>query len=57
VAEEKKELSKSQVQDRRLRCPTCAAFPRLTNAFLDPNRGKSIRLYECEQCGERIWED
>jgi hypothetical protein len=46
-----------QAQEPRPRCPTCAAFPRLTNAFLDPRRDKSIRLYECEKYGQRIWDD
>jgi hypothetical protein len=57
VTEEKQELPKLQTQDKRPRCPTCAAFPRLAGAFLDPRRGKSIRLYECEKCGERIWDE
>ena len=55
--QEKQGLSKLQTQDKRPRCPTCAAFPILMNAFLDSRRGKNIRLYECEKCGERIWDD
>lgn len=44
------------MQDTRRRCPACTAFVRLSHAFLDTTKGKSVRLYEC-QCGERIWED
>ena len=55
--QEKERPPKPQTQDTRPRCPTCAAFPRLAGAFLDPGRSKSIRLYECEKCGERIWND
>jgi hypothetical protein len=54
--EHQEELPKPQTQDVRRRCPTCAAFPRLTQRFLDPRAGKIVRLYEC-QCGERIWDD
>jgi hypothetical protein len=43
-------------QEHLPRCPTCAAFPRLTLSMLDPRRGKIVRLYQC-QCGERIWDD
>jgi formate dehydrogenase maturation protein FdhE len=59
VTEDNERLPKQQTQaqqDRRPICPACAAVPRLINAFLDPARGKSVRLFEC-QCGERIWDD
>ena len=39
--QEKQGLSKLQTQDKRPRCPTCAAFPILMNAFLDSRRGKN----------------
>jgi hypothetical protein len=38
------------------RCPACAAFPRLSQQFMNPRDGKTVRLYEC-QCGERIWDE
>ena len=57
VTDEKQLVPKQQAQDRTPCCPTCAAFPRLMSAFLDPRRGKSVRLYECEKCGQRIWDD
>lgn len=50
------ELSAQQTQDPRPRCPTCAAFPHLTHAILEPRTGKTVRLYRC-RCGERIWDD
>ncbi|MGY4623257.1 hypothetical protein [Bradyrhizobium sp. USDA 4486] len=50
------ELQKQQTQDHGPRCPTCAAFPRLTQSLLDTRKGKTIRLFQC-QCGERIWDD
>jgi hypothetical protein len=52
----KKELPKPPMQDHRPRCPTCAAFPRLTHTMLEPRTGKTVRLYQC-QCGERIWNE
>jgi DNA-directed RNA polymerase subunit RPC12/RpoP len=39
------------------RCPTCAAGVHLTLSFLDPRRGKTVRLYHCAACGERLWDD
>ena len=58
MTENDQELPQQQQQtrDTRRRCPTCAAFPKLTHRFLDPRQGKTIRLYRC-QCGERIWDD
>jgi len=35
-----------QTRDTRRRCPTCAAFPKLTHRFLDPRQGKTICLYQ-----------
>jgi hypothetical protein len=57
VTDEKEPLQPPQLQDGARRCPTCAAFPRLRLQYLNPVRGKTIRLYECGQCGERIWDD
>jgi len=45
-----------QTRDTQRRCPTCAAFPKLTHRFLNPKQGKTIRVYQCK-CGERIWDD
>jgi hypothetical protein len=57
VTEEKEaELPKQQTQDHGPRCPTCAAFPRLAQSLLDPIKGRTVRLFQC-QCGERIWDN
>lgn len=47
---------KQHTQDVTPRCPTCAALPRLTQSILDPRKGRTVRLYQC-QCGERVWDD
>lgn len=46
-----------QARDRFLYCPACATALHLVHQFLDPEHGKTIRLFECERCGERIWDD
>ncbi|QQO21817.1 hypothetical protein JJB98_18670 [Bradyrhizobium diazoefficiens] len=51
-----RDLPTEQTQDSRLRCPSCAAFPPLTEKFLNPRDGKTVRLYQCD-CGEHIWLD
>jgi hypothetical protein len=51
-----KELPKQETDGRGPRCSACAAFPRLTRSFLEPTKGRTIRLYQCA-CGERIWDD
>jgi hypothetical protein len=48
--------ARKPTQETRPRCAACAAFPRLAYSFLNPTRGKTIRLYECD-CGERIWHE
>lgn len=55
--EKEAELPKQQMQDDGPRCPTCAAFPRLTASMLDAQRDKIVRLFTCVSCGERIWDD
>src|SRR5690348_8037084 len=53
ITEEKnRALPPQPAQDRPQRCPTCAAFPKLRNRFLDPRTGRTIRLFECD-CGKR----
>lgn len=34
-----------------------AAFPNLTHSMLEPRGGRTMRLYKCDKCGERIWDD
>jgi uncharacterized protein YlaI len=39
------------------RCPTCAGPSRLIMTMLDTKTGKPIRLYKCQKCGQRVWDD
>lgn len=57
TADKEAELPKQQTQDGSPRCPSCAAFPRLTTSMLDVKRNKTVRLFTCGSCGERIWDD
>lgn len=50
------QLPQQTTEDQRPSCPVCAAFPRLAQSLLDTQKGKTVRLYQC-QCGERIWDD
>jgi transcription initiation factor IIE alpha subunit len=47
----------TQTRDRFLHCPACATVLQLSHQFLDPESGKTIRLFKCEKCGERIWDE
>jgi hypothetical protein len=40
-------------EDRRCRC---GAQPKLAQKMLDPRRGTTIRVFQC-QCGEQIWSE
>jgi hypothetical protein len=51
-----KELPEPPTEDQQLRCQSCSAVPRLAQRILDPNTGRTFRLYRC-QCGESIWEE
>jgi transcription initiation factor IIE alpha subunit len=46
-----------ETRDQFLYCPACATPLRLTHQFLDPKQGKTVRLFKCEKCGERIWDE
>jgi len=52
-----KELPKRQTQSREPCCPICAASLRLAEHILDPSTNKTVRLYQCQQCGQRVWEE
>jgi hypothetical protein len=56
VTEEKERLQGHAQPKGPTRCPACAAFPTLSQQFMNPRDGKTVRLYECS-CGERIWDD
>jgi transcription initiation factor IIE alpha subunit len=47
----------TKTRDRFLHCPVCATALKLTHQFLNPNQGRTIRLFKCEKCGERIWDE
>lgn len=38
-------------EDRRC---SCGALPKLVHKMMDPQRGLTVRMFEC-QCGERSW--
>jgi hypothetical protein len=40
-------------EERRCRC---GAQLRLVRKMLDPRKGRTIRVFECE-CGERTWDN
>lgn len=56
MADEQEDVPKPRVETRK-RCPTCAAFPGLTASMLDITTGRTVRLYTCGACGERVWDD
>lgn len=56
VAEEKERIQDHTQPKEPTRCPACAAFPRLSQQFMNSRDGKTVRLYECP-CGERIWDE
>ena len=39
-----------------LRCPKCKGYARLASMVLDVRRVLRIRLYQCDECGELIWD-
>jgi DNA-directed RNA polymerase subunit RPC12/RpoP len=46
-----------QMKHRQRRCPRCTVSYRLTYSILDSRRGRTVRLYQCADCGARLWED
>jgi hypothetical protein len=56
ITEQQGELLERCIPNEGPRCPTCEAFPRLAQRFLDPIKGRTIRLYQCK-CSERIWDE
>ena len=51
------ESQTAETQDQLLYCPACSSVLQLTDEFLDPKQGKTIRLFKCKRCGERIWDE
>jgi hypothetical protein len=44
-----------QLPDARL-CPSCDAIPRFVRQILNPQTGKSVRMFECK-CGKNSWSE
>ena len=42
-------------EDDDVACPICAVRTRLVRAFLDSREGKTVRMFECHECGELVW--
>jgi predicted RNA-binding Zn-ribbon protein involved in translation (DUF1610 family) len=38
-------------------CPKCLATIRLIRTVFDAAKGRDVRMFECDDCGQRIWED
>jgi DNA-directed RNA polymerase subunit M/transcription elongation factor TFIIS len=52
--EAENQFHKQQSQNPTPRCPKCGAFPRFSQAMLQPRSGETLKLYKC-QCGEHVW--
>jgi hypothetical protein len=42
-------------EDDDVFCPICAMRTRLVRDFLDSREGKTVRMFECRECGELVW--
>jgi transcription initiation factor IIE alpha subunit len=51
------DIQETDSRDELHFCPACATELELTHQFLDPKQGKTVRLFKCEKCGERVWEE
>jgi len=53
------DITQSVVNDARedddVVCPICTVRTRLVRAFLDSREGKTVRMFECHECGELVW--
>jgi hypothetical protein len=38
-------------------CQKCLATVRFIRSILDPATGRSVRIFECDDCGQRTWDD
>jgi uncharacterized protein with PIN domain len=38
-------------------CRTCLAQLNPVRAILDTATGRNVRMYECDDCGQRFWQD
>jgi hypothetical protein len=38
-------------------CPKCEGYARLASMVLDVRRNSILRLHQCDECGELIWDE
>ena len=51
------EAQELPVPTAALQCPKCKGYARLTSMVLDVRRVLRVRLYQCDECGELIWDE
>ena len=51
------EARELQVPTAALHCPKCKGYARLASMVLDVRRVLRVRLYQCDECGELIWDE
>jgi len=51
------EARELQVPTAALHCPKCKGYARLASMVLDVRRAMRVRLYQCDECGELIWDE
>jgi hypothetical protein len=42
---------------RERTCRQCHTAVRLVRTFMDSSTGRSVRMFECAECGARTWDD
>jgi hypothetical protein len=45
-----------EIEDRPI-CHNRLADVRLARIILDPATGRLVRMFECDDCGQRTWDD
>jgi hypothetical protein len=43
--------------DRERVCRHCESVVRLVRTIMDSPTGRSVRMFECAECGLRTWDD
>jgi hypothetical protein len=38
-------------------CPNCLSEVRQVRSMMDPMTGRAVRMFECDDCGQRGWDD
>jgi hypothetical protein len=51
------EAQELPVPPAALHCPKCKGYARLASMVLDARRLLRFRLYQCDECGELIWDE